>query len=136
MNPMPLADKFQHNGLIDQSAAIRVDSDGVLKICDAPGFGLRACRQRAKEQRENERSNRSWDFQITNSPITESQNFLELYRDRLAVRFRGLEELAWSEAEHSGKNVGRERLNFRIQIAHHRVVITPRVLNRIFRLAE
>src|SRR5208282_6304127 len=35
---VPLADENQSDGFVDQSAAVVVDGDGVLKIRDAPGF--------------------------------------------------------------------------------------------------
>src|SRR5438093_10393528 len=53
----------------------------------------------------------------------------ELHRDRLTVRLGCFEELPQLETEHPGKNIGREGLNLGIQIAHHSIVITPRVLD-------
>ena len=49
--------------------------------------------------------------------------------------FRGsreFEELAWLESEHTRKNVARERLDLGVVIANDRVVIAPRVLDRVF----
>ena len=43
-----------------------------------------------------------------------------------------LEEIARLEIEHAGDDVRREFLNFGIQIADYRVVITARVLNGVF----
>src|ERR1022692_5216444 len=60
----------------------------------------------------------------------------ELYGHRLAVGLGGLEELAGLEVEHAGQNVGGENLNPRIQIAHHRVVVAPGVLDGVLRLAQ
>src|ERR1700736_3267776 len=60
----------------------------------------------------------------------------KLHRDRLAFCRCGLEELAWLEIEHAGKNVGREGLDLRIQVADHSVVIAARILNRVFGLAQ
>src|SRR6266852_8922458 len=46
------------------------------------------------------------------------------------------EELARLEAEHVGKNVGRELLNFGVEIAHDGVVVAPRVLHGVLNLGE
>src|SRR5579871_2183433 len=61
---------------------------------------------------------------------------LELHLNWLTVRVCGFEELALGEAEHSGNDIGWERLNFCIEIPNHRVVITPGVLNGILSLAK
>src|ERR1700722_8739175 len=61
---------------------------------------------------------------------------LELHGYWFAVGFAGLEELASLEVEHAGQNVGGEHLYFRVQIAHHGVVVTARVLDGVFRLAQ
>src|SRR5580704_6513072 len=50
------------------------------------------------------------------------------------VTFRGrthFKEFARLEVEHAGDNVGREHLDFRIQVAYHRVVIPARILDRV-----
>src|SRR5579864_6185147 len=76
---------------------------------------------------------------IFNYQIPRLQNyaiFLELDLRGLAVGLRGLKELARRETEHPGQNVRGERLNLRVQVAHHCVVITPRILNRVFCLAQ
>ena len=58
-------------------------------------------------------------------------------RDRLAVcRFGDFEELPLLEAKHPGHDVGRERLDLRIQVADHCVVVAARILNCIFHLAQ
>src|SRR5580693_6043190 len=67
-----------------------------------------------------------------NAPITGS----ELHGDRLAVGIRGLEELTRREVEHAGENVRGEYLNLGIEVAHHRVVVATRVLDRVFRVAQ
>ena len=61
---------------------------------------------------------------------------LELHRHRFAVGGGHFEELPQLEAEHSGQNIGRKGLDLRVQVAHHRVVVAARVLDRVFRLAE
>ena len=57
---------------------------------------------------------------------------LELHRDRFALRRLGdVEELPLLDVEHPGHNVCRESLDLGIQIAHHRIVITARILDGI-----
>src|SRR5216683_6072163 len=46
------------------------------------------------------------------------------------------EELARLEAEHVGKNVGRELLNLGVEVAHDGVVVAPRVLHGVLDLGE
>jgi hypothetical protein len=61
VNAVPFAYKFQGDGLVDQSATVRVDGDGVLKIGDAPGFcsrGNRKGKDAGEEQYERLRCGR------------------------------------------------------------------------------
>src|SRR4051812_27938290 len=74
--------------------------------------------------------------QTRSSRFRLASHILELHRYRLAVRCGHLEKLFLLEAEHSGENVRRKRLYFRIQIANDCVVVAPRILNGIFGLAE
>jgi hypothetical protein len=92
----------------------------------APQWGSRGRRSRTHGLRRGLHSLRRFAVQKS----------LELHRHRLAIRGSDFEELALLEAEHSGENVRRERLNLRIQVAHHRVVVAARVLDRVFGLAE
>src|SRR6266436_206348 len=46
------------------------------------------------------------------------------------------EALARLEAEHVGKDVGRKLLNLGVEIAHHGVVVAPRVLHGVLNLGE
>src|SRR6202795_5211537 len=48
---------------------------------------------------------------------------LEFHRDWFAIGGSGFEELFLLEAEHPGQNVGRERLNLGVQVAHDGVVV-------------
>ena len=57
---------------------------------------------------------------------------LELHGYRFTVGRRHFKELTLLEAKHPGKNIRREGLDFRIQIAHHRIVVTACVLNAVF----
>src|SRR6267378_3662687 len=61
---------------------------------------------------------------------------LELYRDRFAIGGRSFEELLLLEAEHPGQNVGRERLNLGVQVAHNGVVVAAGVLNSVLDFTE
>ncbi len=47
-----------------------------------------------------------------------------------------LKELPLLEVEHPRNDVGRERLNFGVEVAHHGVVVTARILQRVFQLGE
>jgi hypothetical protein len=61
----------------------------------------------------------------------------ELHRHRFTVGgIADFKELPQLEAKHPRDDVRGERLNLGIQIAHHRVVVAARVLNRIFGLVE
>src|SRR5712692_561950 len=51
-------------------------------------------------------------------------------------RSGNFKELPFLEAQHIGKNVGRELLDLGVEIAHHRVVIAPRILDGIFNLRK
>ena len=59
---------------------------------------------------------------------------LELHRHRLAVGSIHFKKLPRLEAEHTGQDISRERLNLGVQVAHHSVVITASVLNRVLSL--
>src|SRR5207244_10755995 len=62
--------------------------------------------------------------------------FSELHGDWFAISSLHLEELTLLETEHSGDEIGREGLNLRVQVAHDRVVIAARILDRVFNLAQ
>src|SRR6266849_2662509 len=56
---------------------------------------------------------------------------------RLALCRRGdLEEFARLESQHVGENIRRELLDLGVQVAHHGVVIAPRVLHGVFDLRK
>src|SRR5216684_952893 len=62
---------------------------------------------------------------------------VEAHLGRFAFGWSGhFEELARLEAEHVGKDVGRELLNFGVEVAHHGVVVAPRVLHGVLDLGE
>src|ERR1035438_9565893 len=63
-------------------------------------------------------------------------HFLEFHGYRFAICGVRLEELPLLEAEHPRQNVGRERLYLRVEVAHDGIVVTARVLNGVFDLAE
>src|SRR5713226_8102923 len=55
----------------------------------------------------------------------------------LALCRRGdLEEFARLESQHVGENIRRELLDLGVQVAHHGVVIAPRVLHGVFDLRQ
>src|ERR1017187_8750624 len=61
----------------------------------------------------------------------------ELHRDRFALRrFGDVEELLLLNVEHTRHDICREGLDLGVQVAHHRVVITARVLDSIFQSAQ
>src|SRR5664280_872201 len=65
------------------------------------------------------------------------KRFSELHRDRFALRRLGdVEELLLLDVEHTSHHVRRERLDLCVQVAHHRVVITASILDRIFQSAQ
>src|SRR5258707_1070690 len=70
--------------------------------------------------------------QTSNNRFRLATHILKLHRHRLAIGCGHLEELPLLEAEHSGENVCRKRLYFRIQIPDDRVVIAARVLDGVF----
>src|SRR6202046_2916288 len=47
-----------------------------------------------------------------------------------------LEKLTRLEVEHARNDVGRELCDFRVEVAHHRVVIATRVLDAVFNLIQ
>src|SRR6266850_1688641 len=60
---------------------------------------------------------------------------VEAHLGRFAFGCSGhFEELARLEAEHVGKDVGRKLLNLGVEIAHHGVVVAPRILHGILNL--
>src|SRR5579863_10401309 len=61
---------------------------------------------------------------------------LELHCHRLAVSFTRLKELPRLEAEHARQNICGERLDLRVQVTHHRVVVAAGVLDGVFGLAQ
>src|SRR6266852_2375475 len=62
---------------------------------------------------------------------------VEAHLGRFAFGCSGhFEELARLEAEHVGKDVGRKLLNLGVEIAHHGVVVAPRVLHGVLNLGE
>src|ERR1035441_8653529 len=63
-------------------------------------------------------------------------HFLEFHGYRFAVRGVRFKELALLEAEHPCQNVSREGLYLRVEVAHDGIVVTARVLNGVFDLAE
>src|ERR1035441_10336542 len=63
-------------------------------------------------------------------------HFLEFHGYRFAICGVRLKELSLLEAEHPRQNVGREGLYFRVQVAYDGIVVTARVLNGVFDLAE
>src|ERR1019366_5848404 len=65
-----------------------------------------------------------------------SPHELELHSDWFAIGGSRFEELLLLEAEHPGQNVGRERLNLGVQVAHDGVVVAARVLNCVLDRAE
>src|SRR5579859_3691291 len=65
-----------------------------------------------------------------------SKKILELHGYWFAIGGCGFEKLFLLEAVHPGQNVGRERLNLSVEVAHYSVVIAASVLNRVLDLAE
>ena len=63
---------------------------------------------------------------------------LEFHLDRLALGIGQIaaEEIHRREAEHARDDVRRERLDLRIQVAHHAVIKPPRGLDLIFGVRE
>src|SRR6266404_1827368 len=57
---------------------------------------------------------------------------LEADLGQLALARRGLEELELVITHGAGDKVGGNRRDRRIEIPHYRVVVTPRVLDRVF----
>jgi hypothetical protein len=74
MNPVPFAYEGQRDALLDDGGAIRIDRDVVLKVGNPPRFCLCSAREDAEKQREKNYTNRLWDFQLRNSPITQLLN--------------------------------------------------------------
>ena len=68
-------------------------------------------------------------------PVT-TRSALELHRYWFAIGGSGFEELLLLEAEHPGQNVGWERLNLGVQVAHHGVVVAAGILNRVLDFVE
>ena len=60
---------------------------------------------------------------------------LKLDRHGFAVGFGYLEELPLLKAKHAGDQVGGERLDFGVEVAHHGVVVATRILNGVLSLA-
>ena len=65
MNSVELTNESNRDLFGHDRAAIFVDGDGVLKIGDAPGFGLRQDGNTAEKQREDSGSNLVGNFQMT-----------------------------------------------------------------------
>src|SRR6185369_6970662 len=63
--------------------------------------------------------------QTRNSSFRLASRILELHRHRLAVGCGHLETLFLLEAEHSGEDVRRKRLDLGIQVADDGIVVTP-----------
>src|SRR5262249_37727749 len=124
MDTMPLAFKLQPDAFLHRGGAILLDIDVVGKFGDLPGTRKRA--PRAK-QTNSKRENRD---------ARQSPHRLELHRHRFPVGSCSFEVLPLLEAEHASQNIGRKRLNTAVEVADHGVVVTARVLNRIFRLIQ
>jgi hypothetical protein len=126
MNAVPLALKLNRQPFADSSASGVIDGDAVLEFGDAPAFGMK---RGGKYRRAKKK-------QITR---TETQDLppasLKFHSDWFAVGGFHLEELPLLESEHAGQNVGGERLDLRIKVAYHGVVVAPRVLDGILSLA-
>ncbi len=61
----------------------------------------------------------------------------ELHCDRFALcRLRDVEELALLDVEHSSHDVSGKCLDLGIEIAHHGIVVSPRVLDGIFQSSQ
>ena len=127
MNAVPLALKLNSQPFADSSAAGLIDGDVVVEFGDAPAFGRK---RGGKYQRAKKKQGQPVAERKTCSP-----HRLKFHSDWFAVGGLHLEELPLLESEHAGQNVGGERLDLRIKVAYHGVVVAPRVLDGILSLA-
>src|ERR1700730_1777624 len=90
------------------SAIAKSERMAMQRACVIPSTAPASCRRRAKADFRRFPLGRGGDF----------------------------EEFARFESQHVGENIRGELLNFGIQISDHGIVITPRVLYRIFNLRQ